>query len=101
METSDVRLQILHGVLLDHTYANPMPSELPTTFAVQLPQLLQSSSSGLAPVAAGSGGGLPTSGQPLHWSLGGIGAVAATSSTAANNVSPTSNYSMYSSQCMY
>lgn len=89
VETHDIRLQILHAVLLDHTYANPMPVELPTTFAVLQHHPTASQGNTLA---AG------VNAQQQHWSLGGIGAVAA----AGNGLNvPTTNYPMYSSQCKF
>ncbi|XP_075161487.1 SET domain-containing protein upSET [Haematobia irritans] len=81
VETQDIRLQILHAVLLDHTYANPMPLQLPTTFAV------------LPSSAAEMNTGNSTGAGNQQWSLGGIGAV----QNVASNV-PTSNYTMYTSQ---
>lgn len=97
VETHDIRLQILHAVLLDHTYVNRMPLELPTTFAVQ-----QTPTSTSITNSTGIG-------QQQQWSLGGIGAVATATAgsvvvnTNNNNsnmgVSSTPAYPMYSSQC--
>ncbi|XP_059216909.1 serine-rich adhesin for platelets isoform X2 [Stomoxys calcitrans] len=91
VETHDIRLQILHAVLLDHTYANPMPLQLPTTFAVQ-PSISSASmvSSGVSSYQN----------HQQQWSLGGIGAATNASGNVANsaNASTSSNYPMYSSQ---
>lgn len=86
VETEDVRLRILHAVLFDHTYVNPMPVELPTSFAVQLPPSTNSSTSVNANAAA--------TGHSQQWSLGGIGAVAAAGATQQA-------YNHYGTQCKY
>lgn len=103
VETEDIRLRILHAVLFDHTYVNPMPLELPTTFAVQLPPPPNSTASQghmmtSSAITAASGGGGGTSTHTQQWSLGGIGAVAA--ATAVGGVSQ-QNYAIYGTQCKY
>lgn len=90
VETDDIRLRILHAVLFDHTYVNPMPLELPTSFAVQLPNAVKSLAATSAPTTSSAAGHTNQ-----QWSLGGIGAIAAAGSA---NVSQQS-YALYGSQC--
>ncbi|XP_037815504.1 serine-rich adhesin for platelets isoform X2 [Lucilia sericata] len=91
VETEDIRLRILHAVLLDHTYVNPMPLELPTSFAIQLAPASNSNASSSTSATSSSG----VTGHSQQWSLGGIGAVAATA--AAGGVAQ-QNYALYSTQ---
>ncbi|KNC31093.1 hypothetical protein FF38_02787, partial [Lucilia cuprina] len=93
VETEDIRLRILHAVLLDHTYVNPMPLELPTSFAIQLAPA--SNSNALSSTSATSSSG--ATGYSQQWSLGGIGAVAA---TAAAGAVAQQNYALYSTQSL-
>lgn len=99
VDTEDIRLRILHAVLFDHTYVNPMPLELPTTFGVQLPPPPNSIGSGSQShltVSATTGTGSGSSTHTQQWSLGGIGAVA----TAVVGVAQP-NYALYGSQCKF
>ena len=92
VETDDIRLRILHAVLFDHTYVNPMPLELPTSFAVQLPPTSNTTNMATASTSVVAGG----AGHPQQWSLGGIGAVTAVGSGGAV---AQQNYAIYGSQC--
>lgn len=92
VETDDIRLRILHAVLFDHTYVNPMPLVLPTSFAVQHPPTSNSINTATTSSSAVPGG----AGHSQQWSLGGIGAVTAVGSGSAV---VQQNYAIYGSQC--
>uniref|UniRef100_A0A1A9WSN6 SET domain-containing protein n=1 Tax=Glossina brevipalpis TaxID=37001 RepID=A0A1A9WSN6_9MUSC len=97
VQTNDVRLQILHAVLQDHTYANPMPIPLPTTFSVQNSGAQNTTTNqGLLSNSAASGGAAAAASIVQQWSLGGIGAVAATA--AGGMVGQQPSYSLYGQQ---
>lgn len=93
VETDDIRLRILHAVLFDHTYVNPMPLELPTSFAVQLPPTSNTTNMTTTSTGIVAGG----AGHPQQWSLGGIGAVTAVGS--GGGAVSQQNYAIYGSQC--
>ncbi|TMW49418.1 hypothetical protein DOY81_005504 [Sarcophaga bullata] len=91
VETDDIRLRILHAVLFDHTYVNPMPLELPTSFAVQLPPTSNATNMATTSTSVFAGG----AGHSQQWSLGGIGAVTAVGSGGAV---AQQSYAIYGSQ---